>query len=423
VPAIKSLERPGVDVARLFPLFALAMREHTHVLPLGLGVKTMKIVRIALGLLLFGISAVRTPAAQDTRTGLENAALSYWQAFAVLPELDEKQDKIVSRWDSVELDETAIELIDKADGALSLLHRGASIERCDWGSALEQGPATLLPHLSKVRMLARFACLRARYRFQQGQSAEACQDVKDSLILARHIGAEKLLISYLVQLAVERIAMSALTPELPDLSKAQLTDLLATLKSLPPRATAADGIEGERRWLLGWVRRELSGSKQKDPKARLEFFKELLGDTPEAKRADELLSEDPEAVEKALVMCDELDVYYDQMIALLELPATELRAKWEEMNKRIQSGDNELAKVLLPGIGSVAAVEWEAEVRWAMYLAAVDIARGGDDQLQQHKDPASDEPFQFKSLPHGFELQSKLIHKDKPVVLTVGAAK
>jgi len=381
----------------------------------------MKSIPFGFGRWIVGVLALCTSStAQEAQSDLENAALSYWQAFAVLPELTEEQDKLVSQWERADLDDATLALIDQASGALSLLHRGATIPQCYWGSALEEGPGALLPHLSKTRLLARVACLRARYHFQQGKTSAAWQDVKDCLVLSRHVGAEQLLISYLVQLAIERIAMSAVLPELPHLPQADLAEILTELKSLPPRATVAQGIEGERRWMLGWIRRQLMESAQQDDKQQMEFIKALLGDTPETQQVVALFGQEPGAAKRALAMCDELGSYYDRMIKALGATVAEQQEEWEKLDQVIEAGDNPLAKLLLPAIGSVAAAEREAQTRWAMYLAAVDITHGGPDALQNHRDPAGDGPFELKQLTNGFELRSKLIHKDQPVVITVG---
>ena len=229
-----------------------------------------------LGLLfVFTLFSAGIACADQPQSRTENAALSYWQAFAVMPDSDEASDEVLRKWDSVELDVSVEKLVDQAANALRLLHRGASIEQCDWGSALEEGPGTLLPHLSKARQLARLACLRARYRFESGQHQAAWQDVKDTLVLARHLGSEELLISVLLQMAMERMAISAIAPYLPDYPKEELSNLLTDLKSLPQPGSIRQAIEGERQWMLGWLRTELADAGDEE---REELLKKLTGD-------------------------------------------------------------------------------------------------------------------------------------------------
>lgn len=379
----------------------------------------MKTVCITLGLLLVcGVCHI-SAAERGPDSQLENAALSYWQAFAMLPELNDAEDEIVRKWDTVVLDDQAKKLINTSENALALLHRGAGIERCYWGSALEEGPGTLLPHLSKARMLARFACLRARYRFQEGRPVEAWQDVKDTLILSRHVGSEALLISFLVQIAMERRAISALASDLPNYPKAELKNMLAELKSLPPSATVRQGIEGERRWMLGWIRGKAIDVAGKSRDERIRFLKPLLGIDSDANKDADALLQDVDAVRK---MLNELDGYYDEMAGLEELPEAERNSAWKEMERRIQEGDNPWARLLLPAIGSVFSSAQEATVQMAMLQAGVDIVRAGSSRLEHHQDPVGDGPFQIKKFPGGFELTSQMVYRDKPVTLTVGRA-
>ena len=56
----------------------------------------------------------------------------------------------------------------------------------------------------------------------------------------------------------------------------------------------------------------------------------------------------------------------------------------------------------------------------ALLVAAIDIVQNGRDRLARHKDPAGDGPFQLRTLPGGFELQSKLVRGEEPVTLQVG---
>ena len=61
--------------------------------------------------------------------------------------------------------------------------------------------------------------------------------------------------------------------------------------------------------------------------------------------------------------------------------------------------------------------------RAAMLKAAVAVAAGGAEKIKDFRDPYGQGPFEYKALPQGFELQSKLTVEGKPVTLKVGAAK
>ena len=76
---------------------------------------------IFLGLALIPSS---TATAQDPDARAElgaNAAMKYWQAFALLPPLDKDQEKLLERWNKVPLDAMALELIEKSLGEPGVL--------------------------------------------------------------------------------------------------------------------------------------------------------------------------------------------------------------------------------------------------------------------------------------------------------------
>jgi hypothetical protein len=355
------------------------------------------------------LSAAQTDAAEG------NAALSYWQAFAVMPELTDEQEKILVKWNEVPLNEASTKLIESTANALGLLHRGARMPACTWGTDLEEGPAALLPHLSKTRQLGRAACLRARYRFEQGDQEGAIDDVIATLVLARYTGSEGLLISILVQDAIEDLADQVIASHLLSLSDAQLARLFARLSSLPVRTTIRQGIASERQWMLGWVQRQLVDNENAE--VREKALEELVGKNhPELKKARNYLN-DSDAMRKHV---EEIGEYYDEMLRIHALPTTELLDAAEKLESRIQSSENGLARLLLPGLGSARQAEMRAVVRQALLVAAIDIVRDGDIALARHVDPASDGPFKMKLTDNGFQLISQLAHRDELVQLRVG---
>ena len=59
----------------------------------------------------------------------------------------------------------------------------------------EDGVFALLPHCPAARVLASLACLRARQRFEAGQTAEAIDDLLSAMTLGRHISVDGSLIA------------------------------------------------------------------------------------------------------------------------------------------------------------------------------------------------------------------------------------
>ena len=74
-----------------------------------------------------------------------NAAQKYWQAFATLPTFTQAEKQKIGACLTTPLDEPARQLLIKADYALQMLHRGATLRDCDWGISYEDGIFTRLP--------------------------------------------------------------------------------------------------------------------------------------------------------------------------------------------------------------------------------------------------------------------------------------
>jgi hypothetical protein len=68
----------------------------------------------------------------------------------------------------------------------------------------------------------------------------------------------------------------------------------------------------------------------------------------------------------------------------------------------------------------IVAAERRAAARMALFKAALAVVQGGRDKLKDITDPFGDGPFEYRAVGKGFELKSKLLFKDKPVMLTVG---
>ena len=77
---------------------------------------------ICLASNLLGAPATQ-PAKKDAAK--RNAALLYWQAFAMLPKLCKVEEDAVRNPQSAQLDETVAGIIKKAEPSLKLLRRGA----------------------------------------------------------------------------------------------------------------------------------------------------------------------------------------------------------------------------------------------------------------------------------------------------------
>lgn len=107
---------------------------------------------------------------------------------------------------------------------LRLLREARSRRIARWG-VLFRSPAlnVLLPHLAAQRRLAKLASVAAIHEHQTGRDAEAVAVLRDVLAQGPLAGNEEgFLISHLVGLAIENLAIQTLESVLPDLASAEV---------------------------------------------------------------------------------------------------------------------------------------------------------------------------------------------------------
>jgi hypothetical protein len=199
-----------------------------------------------------------------------NPALLYWQAAAQLPQLTEDQAKELSAMASgktpfdaaraakLPLDSTTMRVLRKAVD---------STAPCDWGLPLEDGPAMGLPHLAKLQQISSLAIVKAESLFAQGKVQEGIDQLVVVHRMARHAGAGNVLISYLVQNAIETNAMRAAARHCLGWNTETRHTYAATLQGLPPLHTAQDGLRGERIF-IDWIERHFNAGGKSDPQVQ-----------------------------------------------------------------------------------------------------------------------------------------------------------
>ena len=183
-----------------------------------------------------------------------NAAVIYWQAFAAMPKLAESDLK---RFDdaattSAKISKEVRSLLAQYDLALAELDRAAKESACDWKLDYSQGVAMRLPHLAKARELSKAALLRARLRFAANETAAALTDVWATMKLARDVGQSPVLISLLVDTAIEASASETLALHSPKLTGEELDAMAKRIIELPATSTAAECIAMEGNSFADW---------------------------------------------------------------------------------------------------------------------------------------------------------------------------
>jgi hypothetical protein len=205
------------------------------------------------------------------------------------------------------------------------------------------------------------------------------QDLAAVVALARHVAAAPLAISRSTAAGIESVGISQAAEHLTELPPAVLDDLSARLDGLPAMPGLADVVRGEEK--IGMA---------------------APANSPGA------------------AMIGQMGPFYASLARAIALPPAEFEEGWAEMQKEAQRA-GAFAGILLPAMRKVREADDRLVAQRAMLKAAVVVQRRGTDAPPDIKDPFGEGPFEHRKLPGGgYELQSKLMFRDKPVKLTVG---
>ena len=375
------------------------------------------VIPIVLGTLLVGPAKAPAESPPADFSLADNAALGYWKAFAMLPKMDKDQDESLQK--SLKnlgpVPKDLIPVIEASKNAMHQMHRAAAMPLCQWGVAREEGLNAMLPHLSKIRELTWVACLRAQFRFERGQAAGAIRDATAVMALGRHTSTDELLISILVDYAIERQAIRILAAYLPGLEPDALNELSRSLDGLPARRTVHDAILTEKEVFLGWLIRELrkEGGKEK--------LLQLFDDSKDPAAAALKALPRTELLKSAI----ESRAFYDKMARIALLPLEEVKKAEADLiaDPGLEGPVAHFAKMLAPGVFAGRRAEAECQARLALLEAAVAVAGRGKEALRrkEHRDPFGQGPFEYTPFDGGFELASKLADRQgKPISITAG---
>jgi hypothetical protein len=376
-------------------------------------------VRLAVLMLASAIFMASAPAQQlEVPSPLaQNAALQYWMAFSQLPAADKDHDRIYNELFTISVNDPAVErLLAGSHQSLLFLKRGGELKQCDWGLDYTDGVSLLLPHLSKSRDMGRLAALRIRHSFEHGNKSLARDDAMATMMLARHMGRDPIMICLLVRLGIEGFVIDAIAPYVPEI-KASYTQSRAAFDALPAAATLLQTISTEKKYMAGWIITHLKQEEARRPGAWRDLWKGLLSGDDNAKIPASV--KDVATIGEAIKMVEDLLPIYDQLSHYIALPNDQFDAQYPAFKEATKTAQP-FAGVLLPAIDQLRAKEQRGQVRLELLLAGIAVAEGGPEKLKEIKDPFGTGPFEYKVLDKGFELKSKLNFEGQPVTLKIG---
>jgi hypothetical protein len=172
----------------------------------------------------------------------QNSAPLYRQAFAALdadPALQSDESPLTKATTIDVANPAVTETLARHAATLDLIRRAADRDTCrfqrDW---TRPSIDMLLPEMQSLRTAARLLVLDARREAADGNAADALHDVARIQRIGRHASNEPLLISNLVGLAIDTMALDTFAKVLPTLRKSDLAALdssdIRDLVTTPP---------------------------------------------------------------------------------------------------------------------------------------------------------------------------------------------
>lgn len=341
-----------------------------------------------------------------------NASPLYWQAFAAMPKLNDTEEKLLNSKTAGDAERA---LVTKAEAALKLMNEASHADYCDWNLDLSKGPSLQLPHLATARELAKLALLKARL----SEARDAIEQQESVLRMARHVGASPLLVSRLVDLSIEAMAIDSVASMLPGWPEEVSNHAGSMLSALGTTPTIADGVAEEGKSMSTWLSNELDAELKKggalDVRAWLSRMLSPAGSNSEQVLA-ELEKSGPLPKDAAEVrrLIDDYRTQLKEIARVAALPRELLTKEAPALEQKLGGTPrNVFTALLAPAVLKARESELKGELRLALLRAALDVQEKGESAL-----PANFATY--RKTERGFELTSKELFSGKPVVLTVG---
>ncbi len=382
---------------------------------------------IASIVVMAGSVSSRAAAELDFRRDI-NPALLYFQAYQYMPRLSEVDRKHLFEnatggvWPNP-IDEHGRELLKQYDNSFKGLHRARFAKvPCDWGYDLSDGPEALLPGLAPAKGLAQAARLRAMVALEANNFEAGLDDLQSALVLGRNLSRDHILISALVQIAIENILSSVVMENYYRLNAEELDEIVAAFDSAPPRGRIADTVTTEDnafyRYILRKVERMIAdsnGDTESFWKKFEAFWNPIATDDESNKGPEPSAAEVREAAQgradQLLNLVTEMPGWYIEAARIMNLPYAEYKAQAPAFFSRVAESPNPFIRQFFRVFRNVRAKEFSVVVRMEMLRAAAAYKRGGMEALKAVQDPLIGGAFEFgrvkfEGQDRGFELKS-----------------
>jgi hypothetical protein len=403
----------------------------------------MKITR-TIGLSLLVLAGTRPGArGEEFRTDI-NPALLYYRAFLLAPDPMSQADRdyLASRNGREQrLPERFGKTVAGYDNQFNLVRQAAHAKvLCDWGIDLSPGPNVMLPQLARAKAVAQAAQLRAAWDLQHGRQEDARDDLLAAFVLGRSAASDGLLISALVQYAIEALDYGTIANHFGEFTPETLKELMDGFDAAPAQHTMASCVPSEMTGFHGWMVdkiHELQKAYPNDDAKVMAGFHdcgivgamEFVGYTNFWPR---LVAASGGTSDGVLKLLREEETLFPRIAKIMALPQPEYESQAKQFLAEVHESQDPFVGVLnlyftgfLLGGGpnvQVRAREFRVQAELAMVHAAVEYRLHGEDGLKNVTDPIGNSPFGyrrfvFKGVDRGFELTSAYAGAEAPFVM------
>lgn len=387
---------------------------------LGLGLGLIAVVLLCAELAVAGAAEqTQERGAPAPRTDI-NPALLYWQAFDQRVELSADVRKaIFAEPPTLSLAE-AEPHIARYDLMFERLRCAARMRLpCDWGSDPADGPGAYIPNLVTLRKTAQLVPIRVHYALEAGRDQQAVEDAMAVLVLGRHTGQALTLVTTMIGMAIESLALTTVADHFQQLRPDALNSLEAQLNSAPARATVKQAMTKERTLFLDWMIARLEGLRAEqgiDEAKALEEFRTMIQRTL---NLDTLggLDSSGQSLSQVIATFRAARPAYDWAQLVAAAPPDRLSLEHETFQQKVADLKNPLTETLMPNLLKARQTELRLNAHLAMVRAAIALRSGGEEAFRRIRDPFGDGPFILRRLGSGenapFELDSGLRKTDE----------
>jgi hypothetical protein len=375
---------------------------------------------ICLALLFLSMPGAR---GETFRTDI-NPALQYYRAFLKAePPSGADSDYLWSKEGKEQkLPERFSQIVANYDNQFIMVRRAAhATVPCDWGIDYSDGPNILLPHLGRAKAVAQVAQLRAVWELQHGRQDDARDDLLAAFVLARNAGSDPILISALVQCAIEALDYGTMAQYFGEFSPGTLQQLVDGFDAAPARHTMAACIPTEKTAINDWELHRILELQKAHPSddAKVMAGVREMGDTNLWSRIDAASGGTSEGIVK---LVREMEPLYPRVAELMALPQPEYEIQAKQFFADCHKSTNLFITESAIGWEKSRPREFRVQAQLAMVHAAVEYRLHGESGLKSIMDPFGNGPFDFqrfvfKGVHRGFELKSAYAGADAPFVM------